>query len=88
MRDGTLIALKDDDQSFSDALAVVRADVRSARWLPNAKSALSSLNEMGSDTIESLDSDPLAVLGSLRCRAVWIIKAHAVSQDDDANDEA
>ncbi|MBD8467057.1 ParB N-terminal domain-containing protein [Plantibacter sp. CFBP 8798] len=86
--DDALVALKDDDQSFSDALAIVRTEARSARWLPNAKSALASLNEMGSDTIESLDAESLTVLAALRRKAAWIVKAHAVSQDDSANDEA
>lgn len=86
--DDALIALKDDDQSFSDALAIVRADARSARWLPNVKSALSSLNEMGSDNIESLDAEALAILEALRRRTAWIIKAQAVSPDDDASVEA
>lgn len=84
--DDALVALKDDDQTFSDAIAIVKADARSARWLPNAKSALTSLNEMGSDIIESLDADSLAVLENLRRRTAWIIKANSVAQDDEAID--
>lgn len=82
-----LIALKDDDQTFSDALAIVRADAKSMRWLPNAKSALASLNEMGPDTIESLDGDAVDVLTDLRKRAGWIVKAHKLSSDSDAADD-
>lgn len=81
-----LIALKDDDQSFSDALAIVRADAKSARWLPNAKSALTSLNEMGSDAVESLTAEEIDVLDRLKRRASWIIRANAVS-DDTADDD-
>ncbi|WP_121208789.1 ParB N-terminal domain-containing protein [Rhodococcus pyridinivorans] len=84
-----LVALKDDDQSFSDALAVVRADAKAARWLPNVKSALASLNEMGSDTIEALDADSLAILDAIKRKASWIIKANALSSEkDDADEEA
>jgi hypothetical protein len=81
-----LTALKDDDQSFSDALAIVRADAKAARWLPNAKSALASLNDMGSDAVESLTVEDIDVLDKLRRRAAWIIKANAVS-DDTTDDE-
>jgi ParB-like chromosome segregation protein Spo0J len=80
-----LTALKDDDQSFSDALAIVRADAKSARWFPNAKSALGSLNEMGSDTIERLQSEELTVLKELKNRSSWIIRAQAISEE--AHDE-
>lgn len=81
-----LVALKDDDQSFSDALAIVRADAKAARWLPNAKSALTSLNEMGSDAIQSLTGEETDVLNRLKRRASWIMKANAVS-DDMTDDE-
>ncbi|WP_461189364.1 hypothetical protein [Arthrobacter sp. Z4-13] len=81
-----LTALKDDDQAFSDALAIVRADAKAVRWLPNAKAALTSLNEMGSDTIESLEEKDIEILQKLKSRASWIVKAHALSSeigDDD-----
>jgi len=79
-----LVALKDDDQTFSDALAIVRADAKAVRWLPNAKAALSSLNEMGPDTIETLDADAIEVLENLRKRAAWIVRAAALSTESDA----
>lgn len=82
-----LTALKDDDQTFSDALAIVRADAKAVRWLPNAKAALSSLNEMGPDTIENLENEALLVLTKIRDRAKWIVKAHAISSVVDATDE-
>lgn len=81
-----LVALKDDNQSFADALAIVRSDAKSARWLPNARSALASLNEMGSDTIEKLTQEEISLLQDLRKRSAWIIKAHSVSSDIE-NDE-
>lgn len=84
--DDALVALKDDNQSLADALAIVRSDAKSARWLPNAKSALASLNEMGSDTIEKLTEEDISLLEDLRKRSTWIIKAHSVSSDVE-NDE-
>jgi len=85
--DDALIALKDDDQSLSDAMAIVRADAKAVRWLPNVKSALSSLNDMGSGTIESLDSNDIEFLEKLKSRADWIIRAHqaGAAGSDDAN---
>lgn len=83
-----LVALMDDDQSLSDALAIVRADAKAVRWLPNVKSALSSLNEMGSDTVEALTPDELEILTKLKSRATWIIRANKLAsepQPDDAD---
>ncbi|WP_156155556.1 ParB/Srx family N-terminal domain-containing protein [Frigoribacterium sp. MEB024] len=74
--DDALVALKDDDQSLSDAIAIVRADAKAVRWLPNVKSALTSLNDMGSGTIESLDDNDIEFLEKLKNRADWIMKAH------------
>lgn len=82
-----LTALKDDDQTFSEALAIVKSEAKATRWLPNAKAALSSLNEMGSETIEELDASALEILRSLKSRANFIIRANQVSSDDDSHDE-
>lgn len=81
--DDALVALKDDNQDLADALAIVRSDAKSARWLPNAKSALSSLNEMGPDIIENLDSDDIQLLEDLRKRAAWIVNAHFMDSSSD-----
>lgn len=86
--DDALVALKDDNQSFGDAIAIVRADAKAARWMPNATSALKSLNEMGSDMIESLEDEALTILADLKRRAAWIIKANALSSEDDTDEEA
>ncbi|MCS5509858.1 hypothetical protein NY546_11175 [Curtobacterium flaccumfaciens pv. flaccumfaciens] len=77
-----LTALKDDDQSFADALAIVRADAKAARWFPNTKSALASLNEMGSDTIEGLSSDEVTVLEDIRKRSSWIVRANKMALEE------
>ncbi|OYO00747.1 hypothetical protein CGZ95_08985 [Enemella evansiae] len=79
--DDALTALKDDDQTFADALAIVKADAKAVRWLPNAKSALTSLNEMGSDTIEGLDAEAIDVLKKLQARAGWIVRANRISEE-------
>lgn len=71
-----LVALKDDDQSLSDAMSIVRADAKAVRWLPNVKSALSSLNDMGSGTIEALGTTDIEYLDKLKSRVDWIIRAH------------
>lgn len=77
--DDALTALKDDDQSFADALAIVRADAKAARWLPNARAALASLNEMGPETIEGLSGEELTVLEDLRKRSSWIVGANKMA---------
>ena len=73
-----LTALKDDDQTLSDALAIVKADAKAVRWLPNVKSTLASLDDLGSDTIESLTPEEIELLTRLKKRADWIIRAHGL----------
>jgi hypothetical protein len=83
-----LTALKDDDQTFADALAIARSEAKAERWLPNAKAALSSLDGMSSQTIESLDEDAVSVLIALKSRATKVLRSHEVSQEsDDSGDE-
>ena len=75
-----LTALKDDDQTFADALAIVKSDAKAVRWLPNVRAALSSLDEMGPDTIENLGKDELDLLNKLKLRAAWIVRANKIWQ--------
>lgn len=84
--DDALVALKDDNQSFADALAIVRSDAKSARWLPNVKSALASLNEMGTDTIQKLTDEEVSLLENLKKKSAWIVRAHSMPSDTE-NDE-
>lgn len=78
-----LTALKDDDQSFADALAIVKSEAKATRWLPNVKAALTSLGEMGPGTIQNLDDDALDMLTKLKKRAHWILTANAMPLESD-----
>lgn len=80
-----LSALQDDDQSLSDAMAIVKSEAKATKWLPNVKSALTSLRDMKLETIESLDEDNLAVLCSLRDKASAVLRAARAAQAEDAS---
>jgi ParB-like chromosome segregation protein Spo0J len=82
-----LTALKDDDQSFADALAIVKSEAKATRWFPNAKAALASLKEMGAETITNLDESGLTVLSELKSSAAFILLANKVQAAADADDE-
>ncbi len=82
-----LVALMDDDQSLNDALAIVKADAKAVRWLPNVKSTLTSLNEMATDTVEALTDEELNLLSKLKARAAWIIRAHELASESPADEE-
>lgn len=81
-------ALKDDDQTLADAVAIANADARATKWHPNVKTALRSLDEMNSQTIEGLSDEEVSSLEKLRARARVIIQTHEIilsngSTDDD-----
>lgn len=82
-----LVALKDDNQTFPEALAIVHSEAKSKRWLPNAKSALKSLKEIGPDTVDALSDDELVLLKDLKRLTSRIIRVNAMAyEDDDADD--
>lgn len=82
-----LTALKDDDQTLADALAIVKSEAKATRWLPNVKAALSSLDEMSSETMENLDDGSRKILENLKNRANFILRASEISLRDDADDK-
>lgn len=82
-----LTALKDDDQTFADALAIVKSEAKATRWLPNAKAALTSLKEMGAETITNLDEGGLTILQELKLSASFIIRASKVQAEVDADED-
>ncbi len=85
--DDAFTALKDEDQTLEQAVAIANADARATKWLPNVRVALKSLNEMSSETVENLDDDSLAILGKLRARARAIIRGHEVAAENDESDD-
>lgn len=85
--DDAFSALKDDNQSLEEAVAIANADARAKKWLPNVKVALKGLNEMTAETIEDLDDNALLVLRRLRARARAIIRGHEVAAESDEEDD-
>lgn len=78
-----LNALKDPESEFSDALAVVRSDIRSRRWSANATAALNSLRELTAEQIQELKEDDRQLLEALRKKAQWVIRVSQVEASDD-----
>lgn len=78
-----LTALKDDDQTFADALAIVKSEAKATRWLPNAKAALNSLNEMSSEVMRKLDETGVDILQQLKKQSAFIVQVSQMPNDPD-----
>jgi len=78
-----LTALKDDNQSLADAMAIVRSEAKAVRWKPNVKLTLTSLNEMNPETISSLSLADRDTLTQLKNRIVWVLRVNEITVTDD-----
>ena len=82
-------AFVNDGETLEAAHAMANAQARANKWLYNAKTALESLKDMNTETIQSLDSSSIEILQNLRKRARIILQAHELSlkEDDDEDYE-